>query len=490
VTRESLTPNVTFEDVVGQEEAKRVLEAAIIKPLLEGVAPSNVLLSGVTGTGKDFLALAVAGEVRKRGLPVNCYVLDPGEIYSGGLSASSLQEPAIVIAKDVDAYARSDPVHVAHLAFFKRFLDECSGRRIAVIATTSNPAVLAEEVRARFIEAFMCLPSEGEALQILRGKLGSHVAEGELSKVTGELRMLTQRELSKVADLALGLALSAGRQRVVADDILQASRLVDPIIYKFQEKGWYTPPGDLKNVLGLEELVVPDQVKEEVKQCLGMLRNPDRYQGSRRSQAILLYGPPGVGKTSLAYAVAKELGSGLLRVDSRLLSEYLGAAERNLYTIFQLAKTFAPIVVLIDELPVLFGRARQGDVYASLRGVLLLELDRLGEGVLVVATANRLEDIDEALLRRFKALKIPQPATPEEVFRVLLVHLKRRGLCREDEGTLKYIKEQIVPGLMGRSPAEVSDIVEEASRLALSEGSRCIDTFHVERVLDRRGGVV
>jgi len=110
----------------------------------------------------------------------------------------------------------------------------------------------------------------------------------------------------------------------------------------------------------------------------------------------------------------------MLRVDPRLLSEYVGAAERNLNTTFRLAKMFAPMVILIDELPALFRRARQGDVYASLRGVLLGELDRLGEGVLVVTTANRLEDIDEALLRMFKALRIPQPATPEEVFCVLL----------------------------------------------------------------------
>jgi len=131
-----------------------------------------VLLPRVTGTGKDFLALAVAGEIKKRGSPVSCYVLDPGEIYSGGVSAGSLQEPAIVIAKDVNAYARSDPVHVAHLAVFKRFLDECSGRRIAVIATTSNPAVLAEEVRARFIEAFTCLPPRARLCRFFGGSPG------------------------------------------------------------------------------------------------------------------------------------------------------------------------------------------------------------------------------------------------------------------------------------------------------------------------------
>lgn len=124
----------------------------------------------------------------------------------------------------------------------------------------------------------------------------------------------------------------------------------------------------------------------------------------RFSSTLLLYGEPGTGKTLLARYLAKKAGLPFVRVKfSMLMSSYLGATQQNIAKIFNFVKS-TPCVLCFDELDAIgMSRSKSQDVGEMSRIVISLmqELDSLPNGVLLVGTTNRFEDLDKALLRRF-----------------------------------------------------------------------------------------
>jgi SpoVK/Ycf46/Vps4 family AAA+-type ATPase len=169
---------------------------------------------------------------------------------------------------------------------------------------------------------------------------------------------------------------------------------------------------------------------------LAPLRNPklrELYGKSLRG-GLLLYGPPGCGKTFLARAVAGELGASFLSVGlADILDMYIGSSERNLRELFQLARREAPCVLFLDEIDAL-GQRRTHTRNSAIRGTtnqLLTELDGVdqsNEGVFVLAATNQPWDVDPALRRpgrldRTLLVLPPDQPAREEIFRY---HLSRR----------------------------------------------------------------
>ena len=146
---------------------------------------------------------------------------------------------------------------------------------------------------------------------------------------------------------------------------------------------------------------------------------PELYKkyGKRAGGGVLLYGPPGCGKTLLARATAGECGLPFYNVRiEHILDPYLGVSERNLHRAFEEARAAAPCVVFIDELDALaFTRRKQQGAGRALVDQLLQELDAIGadnDGLLVLAATNAPWDVDDALLRpgRFdRQVFIPPP---------------------------------------------------------------------------------
>ncbi|KQQ99367.1 26S protease regulatory subunit [Deinococcus sp. Leaf326] len=169
----------------------------------------------------------------------------------------------------------------------------------------------------------------------------------------------------------------------------------------------------LRDVVGMTDL------KERLERSLlGPLRQPELAQayGKRAGGGLLLYGPPGCGKTFLARAVAGELGAAFLEVTvADVLDMWLGNAERNVRALFASARRRAPCVVFFDEVDAL-GRGRQLTRHSShsVTQTLLRELDGLGgrEGVFVMAATNAPWDVDSALKRPGRlgaTLLVPPP---------------------------------------------------------------------------------
>ncbi|GAB3147517.1 AAA family ATPase [Microbacterium neimengense] len=218
------------------------------------------------------------------------------------------------------------------------------------------------------------------------------------------------------------------------------------------------------------------EVKERLESAfLAPLRNPQlrALYGKSLRGGLLMYGPPGCGKTFLARAVAGELGASFVSVGlSDILGQFMGDSERNVRELFQLARRQAPTVLFIDEIDAI-GQRRSLARQNGMRGVvvsLLEELDGLGsdnEGVFVLAATNQPWDVDPALRRpgRLDRTLLVLPPDAEARQAILRHHLAGRPVEGVDLAALAAATE-------GFSGADLAYVCELASENALLESSR------------------
>lgn len=208
---------------------------------------------------------------------------------------------------------------------------------------------------------------------------------------------------------------------------------------------------------------------------LAPMRNPElrRLYGKSLRGGLLLYGPPGVGKTFIARAVAGEMGAGFINVTlTDVLDPYIGNSESRLHDIFQRGRRSAPCVIFLDEIDAI-GLKRSAARWTGLRGVinqLLQELDGIGasnESLYVLAATNTPWDIDPALRRPGRldrAVLVLPPDAPARSA-ILHSHLKDRPIEGID---LDYLS-RATDGLTG---ADLAHLCETAAEKALMESVR------------------
>ncbi|GGW14566.1 cell division control protein 48 CDC48 [Streptomyces capoamus] len=219
------------------------------------------------------------------------------------------------------------------------------------------------------------------------------------------------------------------------------------------------------------------EVKERLEAAfLAPLRNPElrRLYGKSLRGGLLLYGPPGCGKTFIARAVAGELGASFLSVSvNDVLDMWIGNSERNMHELFRTARRKAPCVVFLDELDALGGK-RSRTAHSALRTTvnqLLTELDGIdsaaNEGVFVLAATNVPWDVDTALRRPGRLdrtlLVLPPDAPAREA--ILRYHLSERPIENIDLGKLAKVTE-------GLSGADLAHVCESAAERALLDSAR------------------
>ncbi|MFI1655319.1 AAA family ATPase [Streptomyces sp. NPDC020472] len=235
---------------------------------------------------------------------------------------------------------------------------------------------------------------------------------------------------------------------------------------------------DAPGAVRLADVGGMDEVKERLEAAfLAPLRNPElrRLYGKSLRGGLLLYGPPGCGKTFVARAVAGELGANFLTVSlSDVLDMWIGASEKNIHDIFETARRQAPCVVFLDELDAL-GAKRSRTHHSGLRNVvnqLLTELDGIAsgagnEGVFVLAATNVPWDVDIALRRPGRLdrtlLVLPPDAAAREA--ILRYHLRERPIEAVDLGRLVKATEDF-------SGADLAHVCETAAEAALLDSAR------------------
>lgn len=205
---------------------------------------------------------------------------------------------------------------------------------------------------------------------------------------------------------------------------------------------------------------------------LAPLRNPElrRLYGKSLRGGLLLYGPPGCGKTFLAKAVAGELGASFIHVSlADILDMYIGQSERNVHELFETARSSAPCVLFLDELDAI-GQKRSLSRNSGTRTTvnqLLTELDGVGsenEGVYVLAATNHPWDVDPALRRpgRLDRMLLVLPPDAEAREAILRTHLRDRPVERIDTRKLAKATD-------GFSGADLAHLAESASESALMD---------------------
>lgn len=203
---------------------------------------------------------------------------------------------------------------------------------------------------------------------------------------------------------------------------------------------------------------------------LAPLRNPDlkKLYGKSLRGGLLLYGPPGCGKTFIAKAIAGELEAAFLSVSlSGVLDMFIGNSEKNVTELFEQARASAPCVLFLDELDAI-GQKRTLTRNSAMRGTvnqLLTELDGAttnNEGVYVLAATNQPWDVDEALRRPGRLDRTLLVLPPDEPARVAIFrfHLKERPV---EEINL----ERLAKVTDGYSGADIAHICDTAAEHAL-----------------------
>ncbi|KAI5655396.1 hypothetical protein M9H77_32583 [Catharanthus roseus] len=187
-----------------------------------------------------------------------------------------------------------------------------------------------------------------------------------------------------------------------------------------------------------EDIGALEEIKESLQELVMLpLRRPDLFKGGllKPCRGILLFGPPGTGKTMLAKAIAREAGASFINVSmSTITSKWFGEDEKNVRALFTLAAKVSPTIIFVDEVDSMLGqrsRAGEHEAMRKIKNEFMTHWDGLltktGEKILVLAATNRPFDLDEAIIRRFERrimVGLPGPENREMIFRTLLAKEK------------------------------------------------------------------
>ena len=471
---DSSVPRITYDELGGLKNEVQKIREMVELPMRHpelfekiGVeAPKGVLLYGPPGTGKTLLAKAVAGETNAHFISISGPEI-MGKHY--GESEERIREiftqaeenaPSIIFIDEIDSIAPkrdevSGELEKRIVSQLLTLMDGMKSRgKVVVIAATNRPDSIDSALRrpGRFDrEIEIGIPVDEGRFDIIsihtRGmpidekvdlkqiaKTTHGFVGADLEVLSKEAAMRSLRRILPEIDLDEEKISSEILQKIqiTSDDFREALKEVKPSALR--EVQVQIPDVSWNDVGGLDEL------KEELKEAVEWpIKYKDAYDyvDVESPKGILLHGPPGTGKTLIAKALAKMTESNFISIKGpELLSKWVGESEKGVREIFRKARMAAPCIIFLDEVDALVPKRGSGGsnshVTENVVSQILTEIDGLEElnNVLIIGATNRLDIVDEALLRpgRFdRIIKVPNSDAKGRKH-IFEIHLKNKPL--------------------------------------------------------------
>ncbi|GMH98956.1 hypothetical protein TrST_g10971 [Triparma strigata] len=473
--------------------------------------PRGVLLHGPPGCGKTLLANAVAGS-----LGCNYIKISAPEIVSGmsGESEEKIRSvfdfarenaPCILFIDEVDAIMSKRDSSARGME--KRIvaqlltcmdglnLEETGEKPVMVIGATNRPDSIDSALRraGRFDrEIGMGVPDEEGRKGILKSMTEGMRLEGEFDfniiarktpgYVGADIRSLTKEAavvaINRIFKEDLKFTPDSGPLTdaqmaplsVQMSDFLSAVKTVQP---SAKREGFATVPDVSWNDIGALH-----EIRNELQlSIVEPISHPEKFiqLGLSMPAGVMLFGPPGCGKTLLAKAIANESGANFISVKGpELLDKYVGESERAVRQVFERARASSPCIVFFDELDSLCPRRGSdggggGGVSERVVNQLLTELDGLDsrKTVFVVAATNRPELIDPAMLRPGRLDKLLYVPLPKPGDRASILKALSKGAAIADDVDVQELAKSAKAE--GYSGADLSALLREAGLSCLKE---------------------
>ena len=502
---------VTYEDVGGLDrEIQRVREMvelplrhpSLFKRL--GIdPPKGILLRGPPGCGKTLLARAVANESEAYFISIN-----GPEIMSKfyGESEKKLRKifidaeeksPSIIFIDEIDAIAPkretvTGEVERRVVAQLLALMDGLHSRgKVIVIGATNRPNSLDPALRrpGRFDrEIEIKVPNEKGRREVFQ----IHTRNMPLEKISLEdYAKITHGFVgADIMAVCREAAMAALRRYLPKIDL--DSEMIDPELLEqikvtkadFEEALKEVMPSGIREVFVEIPNVSWDKIGglEELKQKLieavdWPLSHPKIFErmGINPPRGILLYGPPGCGKTLLARAVAHESKANFISIKGpELLSKYVGESEKAIREIFRKAKMAAPCIIFFDEFdsiaPSRGRHTTDSGVSEKVLSQFLTELDGLEvkKDIVVIAATNRPDILDPALIRPGRIDRMLLVPPPNEIGRLEILKIFTKDMPLANSMDLDVLNKL----LNGFSGADIETLCREAGMIALRENIR------------------
>ena len=512
---ERATPSVTYEDIGGLdqelEQIREMIELPMRHPELFrqlGIEPpKGVLLYGPPGTGKTLMAKAIANEIDAFFTTISGpeimskYYGESEEQLRDIFEEAEQNAPAIVFIDEIDSIAPkreevTGDVERRVVAQLLSLMDGLEERgNVIVIGATNRPEAIDPALRrgGRFDrEIEVGVPDRDGRLEILQVHTrGMPLADdvnldrlaesthgfvgADVESLTKEAAMNALRRIRPEIDLEAEEidAEVIESLRITRNDFKEALKGVEPSAMRevFAE----VPDVTWDDVGGLEE------TKERLRETIQWpLMYPDvfEFMDLRAAKGVLLYGPPGTGKTLLAKAVASEAESNFIPVKGpELINKFVGESERGVREIFSKARENAPSVIFFDEIDSIATERGRGmgesQVTERVVSQLLTELDGLEdlEDVVVIATTNRPDLIDAALLRPGRLDRHINVPAPDRDARLAIFEVHTRAKPLAEDVDLDDLADQ-TEGYVG---ADIEAVCREAAMAASRELINTVD---------------
>jgi len=478
----------TFAEVGGLDDVKERLRAGI-GAILErpdaaaryGVVHNGILFHGPPGTGKTLLSRAIAGEYGMRYIRFSPATIASAYVHEAAANVRRMFEtaannvPCVLFLDEIDTIAsdRGDQPSADHREVVTQLMNSLEEFRtvpgLVIAAATNDVDRLDPGLReGRFdLKILVGLPDTEAREEIARVHLERR---GDAVDWDGiDVGAVASRTRGRNAAMIETIVSSAAQRALAEDRLIEQDDLMAALTEREAMDRI-----SLDDPLTWDDVVLAPAVREQLDELLTVFAEPElaKKLGVTAPAGMILHGPPGTGKTTVAKVVASQVNASFYEASAAdLLSKWVGESEQKVAKLFSKARANRPSVIFVDEIEGLL-RRRTSDSASPWEqrvvGQFLRELDGLrgGEGVLLIGATNRIDIVDEAIVgRRLTPIEV---GLPDITARERLLRL----LCRDMALAADVDVRGLAGATDGMSGADLKRLRDAAGRKALTRTAK------------------